>query len=53
MLPVSHNYGEAQGITKEIFYLPGIKYHVLFQGDHLTVIEKHSDHWWIAKNLRG
>lgn len=25
----------------------------LTKGDHLTVIEKHSDHWWIAKNSRG
>lgn len=23
------------------------------QGEHLTVVEKQSDHWWIAKNSRG
>ncbi|XP_078369187.1 tyrosine-protein kinase TXK-like [Oculina patagonica] len=25
----------------------------LSKGEHLTVIEKQSDHWWIAKNSRG
>ena len=23
------------------------------QGEHLTVVDKQSDHWWIAKNSRG
>lgn len=25
----------------------------LTKGEHLTVVEKQSDHWWIAKNSRG
>lgn len=26
---------------------------VLLQGENLIVIDKQSDHWWIAKNSRG